>query len=349
MGHLSKVAEKAKKKLRVNFRDFWHGNSEEEIRGNHIFRFLSQVYELELVDDPDILIFSSFGFEFLNYKCLRIFVTGENFRPDLNVADFAMTFDYLDESRHYRLPFSMYSPGIPSLQKKKNPEEILASKTKFCNFVYSNPRCKVRNDFFQRLSQYKHVDSAGRFQNNTNGPLNTMDPTKRGGEVTNDYWQDEIKLQFLQSYKFTIAFENSSRAGYWTERLADAMISNTIPIYWGDPEISRDLNPRSFINCHDYESFDEVVEVVKELDSNDDLYMEYLSQPYLSEYGGSVSLNQDRFFDWLENAISNPPHPLACDRGLHQVHDAYYRLKQSHWTHRKFGVLSNIWTLYKRV
>lgn len=60
-----------------------------------------------------------------------------------------------------------------------------------------------------------------------------------------------------------------------------ALITDTIPIYWGNPNASQDFNPKAFINCHDFKSFDEVVDLVMEIDQNDNLYKEYLSQPYL--------------------------------------------------------------------
>jgi hypothetical protein len=50
-----------------------------------------------------------------------------------------------------------------------------------------------------------------------------------------------------------------------------ALITDTIPIYWGNPLASLDFNPKAFINCHDYKSFDEVIELVKEIDSNETL------------------------------------------------------------------------------
>ncbi len=38
-------------------------------------------------------------------------------------------------------------------------------------------------------------------------------------------------------------------------------------------------NPKAFINCHDYDSFDDVVKKVIELDNNDDEYLKMLKEP----------------------------------------------------------------------
>ena len=53
-------------------------------------------------------------------------------------------------------------------------------------------------------------------------------------------------------YKFTVAFENNSALGYNTEKLTDPMLAGSIPIYFGNPQIGRHFNTRSFINAHEY-------------------------------------------------------------------------------------------------
>ena len=44
--------------------------------------------------------------------------------------------------------------------------------------------------------------------------------------------------------------------------------------------VDKDFNTKSFINYHDYESDEAVIERIIELDRNDDLYLECLKQPY---------------------------------------------------------------------
>lgn len=96
-----------------------------------------------------------------------------------------------------------------------------------------------------------------------------------------NWWYDEGKINFLKNYKFTIAFENTKGNGYTTEKLTDAFMACSIPIYWGNPLVTREFNPKAFINCNDFDSFDSVIEYIKLLDNNDELYLEMLSQPPL--------------------------------------------------------------------
>jgi hypothetical protein len=45
------------------------------------------------------------------------------------------------------------------------------------------------------------------------------------------------KLTFLARYRFNICIDNSrtrGAGGYTTEKLAQALMAGTVPIYWGD-------------------------------------------------------------------------------------------------------------------
>ncbi|HEY4195400.1 MAG TPA: glycosyltransferase family 10, partial [Mucilaginibacter sp.] len=90
------------------------------------------------------------------------------------------------------------------------------------------------------LSKYKKIDAPGKSMNN----MPSIDSV-----YTGDIW--ERKRQFLKPYKFTISFENNSYPGYQTEKLYDAMLEWSIPVYCGDPYIDRLFNTKSFINGFD--------------------------------------------------------------------------------------------------
>jgi len=157
------------------------------------------------------------------------------------------------------------------------------SKSKFCNYVFSNdgfPATRVRREFCRLLSRYKRVDCAGKSLNNTDA-LFKLDKRYGGG------WTS--KLEFSSDYKFTIAFENAAADGWLTEKPMIPLAVGSIPIYWGDPQIGQCINPRSFINAADYDSFDALVEHVKLVDNDPDLYAEYRNAPPL--------LPSSRFYD----------------------------------------------------
>jgi hypothetical protein len=254
-----------KKKIKIDFSDFWGGFDK---TNNYFYNLLKDEFDVIITDNPDYLFFSVFGNKHLNYKCKKIFYTGENMAPPLHYCDYSFSFDYMDDERNYRLPHYLLYDGYYELQRPKIIDESLA-KRKFCNFVVSNNGCQERNTFYTELSKYKKVDSGGRFANNI------------GYAVDN-------KVKFQSEYKFSIAFENNAyrpqHPGYTTEKIMEPMTVNSIPIYWGNPEISKEFNTKSFINFYDFDSIDSVINYIEYLDNNDKKYLELLNQPWFNDY-----------------------------------------------------------------
>jgi hypothetical protein len=85
----------------------------------------------------------------------------------------------------------------------------------------------------------------------------------------------------MGQYKFSLAFENTVQSGYVSEKIIEAMLCNTIPIYWGHADISRDFNPESFINLRDYWTIDSAIDRILEIDSSPKLHAEILAKPWL--------------------------------------------------------------------
>lgn len=83
------------------------------------------------------------------------------------------------------------------------------------------------------------------------------------------------KLDFISQYKFNIAIENYSKPGYTTEKIMESFVSDTVPIYWGNPLINEDFNPSAFINLHDFFSIEDAVQRIVEIDNNDKEYLRF--------------------------------------------------------------------------
>lgn len=60
-----------------------------------------------------------------------------------------------------------------------------------------------------------------------------------------------------------------------------AFAAQTIPIYWGDPQVSDVFNNQAFINVADFGSVQDVVSFVKEIDNDDNLFYSMLETPAL--------------------------------------------------------------------
>lgn len=234
-----------------------------------ILEYYSGKLNIEIVrDKPNIVISDCFNSEFLRYDCVRILLMGENITPDFNLFDYAIGFDHLDfGDRYIRVPLYVFqSEFSDAMNKHLRTDEDFLKREQFCNFIYSDSAYadKMRTHFFKSLGEYKRVDSGG-------GLLNNI-----GHRV-------DSKMDFMSNYKFSIAFENSSKPGYVTEKILHAFAAGTIPIYWGAPDVARDFNPRSFINVHDYKSIDEVIERVKEIDNDKDMYLKICKEPIFDD------------------------------------------------------------------
>jgi hypothetical protein len=292
-------------KVRLDFCDFGPGFVKTR---NFFYDLLKERFEVELCDCPDFLIFSDPGQHVHRVQnCVKIFFCVEDFRPDFRTHDYAFTCHETDDARNLRLPYYVLFAAPRQLQKDAdNLEKILASKTKFCCFLtgYANRKTRVRNEFFRKLCQYKKVDSGGR-------ALNNLGQRVPPGPAA--------KQEFLKPYKFNIAFENASRPGYTTEKIVEAMLARCLPIYWGNPRIAGEFNPRSFLNYFDFPSEEALIDRIIELDQDDAKYMEYLRQPYFHNNQPNEFFSRKRLLDQFERIFTTPIRPVSRRRYWNQI------------------------------
>ncbi len=293
--------------IKLWFTDFWHEDTIAKIKKNPLFEFINDKFDIELTqDNPDYLIYSCDGINFLKYHCPRIFYTGENLYPDPTESDFSFSFDQTTGHNFY-FPLPYLRKEIDTIGHSREPQHYFSAKEKFCNFVYSNPCCAERNVFYLLLSKYKKVDAAGKIFNNVSG-LNDRKSVKFSPQ----------KITFIRPYKFTIAFENASYPGYTTEKILHAFMAGSVPIYWGNPKIAREFNPNAFINCHDFKGFNAVIEHIIDIDNDDARYLSYLEAPPLihENFKAQRLLALERFAKIFEVDIPSPVAVTAYNRLL---------------------------------
>lgn len=283
-----------------------------------VLKFVQDKYQIEFTSDKDAdyVIHSSGGYDVLDYTGVRIFISGENVSPNFAISDYAMTFDKLEFADRYTwLPLiKIYRESYAALNSPRpEVDQIIAQKTDFCAYVMSNTTNSAdeRSQIFDLLSKYKKVNSGGRWRNNVGGPV-------------------PDKMAFQSKHKFVIAFENCSHPGYLTEKFADAAASNAVPIYWGDPDIALLFNAKAFVNCHDFQNFEEVVNKVKEIDSDDALYRGMLSEPWFADGHEPECLSDTHFSDFVSNILD-------------QDHKLAFRRNRGRWGKKKERQLYEMW------
>lgn len=271
--------------LKVHFTDFWNGATPEELAKDYLFGMLSELVEVTLdKENPDLLIYSCFGRDHLKYNCFKVFYTGENVKPDYGFCDFSFSFEPNDE-RNFYLPNVVRYPYFQSIIIQNLPKSIQDIRErrggKFCNFIYRNYHALERIRFFKKLNTYKKVESPGLVLNNSNESIN--------GHME--------KIRFISQFKFTIAFENESAVNYTTEKIYFPLLAGSVPIYWGNPKVTELYHPDAFINANDFDSLDELVEYVKEVDQDDELYKRYRGAPIFAKCSPLILLTKENILN----------------------------------------------------
>ena len=115
-------------------------------------------------------------------------------------------------------------------------------------------------------------------------------PTLHDGFIKDD---DKINLF---DHQFSIAVENSKETSYFTEKIIDCLLTKTVPIYCGAPDIDYFFDIRGIIVV---ENFDDFIEKINKIDETTYESMKpYIEKNYklAQEFGKS-------FFSRIENIV----------------------------------------------
>ena len=78
----------------------------------------------------------------------------------------------------------------------------------------------------------------------------------------------EHKWQGLLPYQYSIVIENARESNYFTEKLLDAYLCGTVPIYWGTRDIGQYFDVEGMIICH---SASDIIKAIMSLPKNLDM------------------------------------------------------------------------------
>ena len=114
-------------------------------------------------------------------------------------------------------------------------------------------------EFIKELEKYKTIDMGGKYKNNIGGPIKN-------------------KIEFLSSYKFSIAMENSTGDGYISEKIVDSFLAGTIPIYYGDYMVDEYINPKSYILIKGKKDLKKKIDYIIKIDKDKKLYKRIMKE-----------------------------------------------------------------------
>lgn len=112
-------------------------------------------------------------------------------------------------------------------------------KNKKISCVASSKHPHRSNYIKQLIKDNPNIDLYGRGHNaqyygdSYKGPLN---------------YDGKCKLKGIAPYEYSVTMENSQQNNYFTEKLADTILSWTVPLYWGCPNIDLFFPEESYYN-----------------------------------------------------------------------------------------------------
>lgn len=98
------------------------------------------------------------------------------------------------------------------------------------------------------------------------------------------------KIATLANYKFNVCFENIAYPGYVTEKIFDAMLAKTVPVYLGAPDILDYVPQDAFIDASKFSDMEALCEFLRRISEREGEQIIRAGQDYLnSEVGRRYS------------------------------------------------------------
>lgn len=275
------------KTLKYCVKHWWNNN-----KTNFITNILDKHYILEYDDKtPDIIICSIFRLKAKEYEylesmsALKIIYIGESHTRVnstlFNISN-SITISF-DPTSNTNIQYIGQYPNTFTLNFDKFFNERIFLDNlfdrNFCINIISSPTYGIKQSdrihICDVIDTYKKQDYGGRWRNTVTVPAGL-----------------ENTPEIIKNYKFNYCAENTSNKYYITEKIVNAFLGNSIPIYWGG-EANLIFNEGSFINLNN-KSDEEIVEIIKEIDTDKNKYKQMFDIPLLKD---------PHFFEKQQNSI----------------------------------------------
>ncbi len=190
---------------------------------------------------------------------------------------------------------SIYYPYVlnsPYLYKER---KYINNDRKYLLAYCSKNGVKLRQEIFNLFVEKTSSELCHSLSSCCGKYPNTKKPRVKG------QWNDIALIEAYKDYKFVIAMENKYHNGYVTEKILNAFYSGAIPIYWGSSKADEFFNKNAFINVSDFNSLDECVEHVINMDEIK--IKEMLKEPIYNEKNDLINLMNDNYNNNNDNII----------------------------------------------
>lgn len=187
------------------------------------------------------------------------------------------------------VPYVLFSPHLYKSRISINIDRpyLLA----YCNSNAVTEREDMFNLFVEKTSS-DVCHSLGK----NYGKYKSTQQKKTGGG-----WGGDELIESYQKYKFVIAMENKRVDGYVTEKILNAFYSGAVPVYWGSDNINDFFNKKAFINVSDYETFEQCVDYVVNMD--DETRLQMVNEPIYNPDNDLIHLMDSEYNTKNENKV----------------------------------------------
>jgi hypothetical protein len=263
------------------------------------------------------------SYDFKNKNIKFLFVSGEvsNFHDHLNHGEnvWSMGYENFEHERYLRVPSYVldiwtlfdesgitYSP-FDWLTKTRDYEKIVARQKGFCSIAQASD-VSYRGLVFDKLSEYKKVTSSGPWRGNVDpeDALNKMQwhGHQYMGRIDGLTYRE--KIDFFRKFKFNIAIQLHNVDYCIQEKLIHSYVSGAVPIYYGNKFIETEgFNPESFINLHNYENLDDFLDLVKKIDTDNNLHRKYIEEPIFTDNKLPIYFDIDYLLSFFEKILNS--------------------------------------------
>ena len=159
--------------------------------------------------------------------------------------------------------------------------------------VYMNSKCvpfreKLWDDISYMITSKKDLD----FRLDALGKCHGSIPRNGVNQLKKGHYDYDSHVMTFSKYDFVACAEhNLNDIGYVTEKIGNAILSGSVPIYGGYSDISNIINPKRFIAHDDLEELSNLLQ-------NDTKYYQMISEPAVSEEA------MVEYFSWHPAVIS---------------------------------------------
>jgi len=200
----------------------------------------------------------------------------KGFKADWGM-DLTMTYEMTSD-----IPTSFFSNIFLSTTAEgmfQPPRYSFEQKVAKIGFMYSNCNTLTkRNEYIQKLMEHFPADSFGRcLYNIQNDTIQQAWKGHLGSDFKREKPQHMVKLDVVSRYLFTFAMENDDVVDWVTEKVFQALLVGTVPIYLGAPNVDHLLPcTNCIIKVADFASPAALAQHLNHLVANPAEYNKYL-------------------------------------------------------------------------